>query len=133
MSCEIRIGKTATQDSLHSKPSSLKTDEDWDQLLAKEQQEDQNGVDSSSTTEMQRADVSPSGVGQGDEERTLMSPRRTVKEFVQHSTPSSPSEILRLTRRYVAPGDREDDTRVEEAARFEKELGDWVRHLSFEV
>jgi len=103
------------------------TDEDWDQLLAKEQQE-KSGVDASLATEVQRAAVSPLKGERGEEEETPVSPRKVGNESGQYSTPSSPSEILRLTRKHVAPGDNgQDDPKVEEAARFEKELGDWVR------
>lgn len=126
ISREREATTSATQDSLHSKPSSLMTDEDWDQLLAKEQQE-KSGVDTSSATELQRANVSPLRVIRGDEKEPV-SPRRVGKDSGQYSTPSSPSEILRLTRKV----DGQDGTKVEEAARFEKELGDWVRILKSE-
>jgi hypothetical protein len=129
MSSISREGKattSATQDSLHSKPSSLMTDEDWDQLFAKEQQE-KSGVDTSSATELQRANVSPLRVIRGVEKEPV-SPRRVGKESGQYSTPSSPSEILRLTRRT----DGQDGIKVEEAAQFEKELGNWVRILKSE-
>jgi hypothetical protein len=127
------IHSTTTQDSTHSMPSSLMTDEDWDQLLAKEQQESRPSCISSSGADamedVQGGSVSPlkvGGKGANGAKSTHTSPIKVGRDSGHHSTPSSPSEILRLTRRNTGPSEERGST-VEEAAQFEKELGDWVR------
>lgn len=100
---------SSKQESAHSKPSSLMTEEDWDLLLAKEQQQQEN-KNASDDKEMHKSiDASP------------------IKKQGQHSTPSSPSELFRMTKRTEATG--ANRSMVEESKQFEKALGDWVSFI----
>jgi hypothetical protein len=90
--------------STHSKPSSLMTEEDWDQALAREQ-----GC-APSNTSIPLLESNLVNKGKGNQ---------------ASSTPTSPSQILRKTK-----GDKTSDNHsIEEAKKFEKELGDWVSEV----
>lgn len=132
-----------------SKSSSLMTDEDWDQLPTKEPQ-DLTEREAQLRDKEQQSDGGSMSASQHSSEETRLgdplqiagsrvtekehgcnvamqsSPTKvttTITEAGCHSTPSSPSEILRMTRRVT----KRDGSSIEEATQFEKELGDWVR------
>jgi len=137
-------------ESAHSMPSSLLTEEDWDQLLAKEQKQQQqqqqqcqrelkaslvstlpmmtpsnslssmSKADSGGDSSMSESEEKKDGGGGGIVASIRFTPTKAMTEIGRHSNPTSPNELLRMTKR----GTVEEN---EEVNQFEKDLGDWVR------
>jgi hypothetical protein len=149
---EARTSPSALSDhceTTRSMPSSLLTDEDWDQLLLKEQKRqlqevphdagERNGHSTSGNPAQSSilhtfSSESPSlnvckeqNVREADSAGAVMLPpslaTKKITETGEHSTPTSPSELLRMTTRSSSG----NHILMEEAKQFEKDLGDWVR------
>lgn len=109
--------------SCHTKASSLLTDEDWDRHLSAKETQVTRKIDNAeaSLDVQQLPSMTPSNTCQGL--RSLQSsPNKKEDGVKQHSTPSSPSELRRLTR----PEAVYDGKVIQEAKHFESELKEWV-------
>lgn len=112
------------EDDCHSKPPSLMTDEDWDHVLANEQQQwQQGGTDEGVGADRESSATTTTIVGLPALAGVVHSSPTKGKVVGHCMTPSSPSELLRLTKTHLAA----EGSQFDEAREFGRELGDWVR------
>ena len=111
-------------DDCHSRPPSLMTDEDWDHVLANEQQQrQQGGADEGASVSRASPLATTTFVGLPAFAGVVHSSPAKEKVVGHCMAPSSPSELLRLTKTHLAA----EGSQCDEASEFGRELGDWVR------